>query len=633
LEGNRYRHAFSSPEAHNETRITSLCQDNDLFLWIGTADQGLFRLDTSTHAYTLFRYNESDEESLPSNRITRIYKDQTHRLWVSTEDAGLCQFNFQTGKFTRYTPDSPPSRRLPTLKIGPIVADRSGNLFIGSQSHGLFCLPVKRQEFVPLTSGDDALFSNLSINSLFVDERDILWIGTKEKGLYYLDGPWSNERRIKFFQLSPQPFLSPGLRLEITAFHESPYTQNHLWIGTNKGLFLYKRETGRILHAYNTRHSDSINGNSVLALMEDKGGTLWIGIDSGKFDRVDLRSQFFVTHKAGESLDSLKQNHLTAICQLSQEPPRLLLGDKDGSLTIASLQTDRSVSFRSGESALPCEISQFARLSPTAPGIVIRTRDGRLWRYSQSSGSITPLHPQGTDSAALCITPSPFENAILLGNAKGLHLYYPDRRDPTDIESYPGCRDLNVQLLQSDYQGGLYLVTDKGLYHMADLDLTTKPTSYAFDKRLSQLPKPEINTILCRYNGHVLLGTSRHGLLRVNGLSVEPIETQFPLQSPTSPVKALFEDDLLQLWVCTGEGLYTLASTSKTYDEWTLFGEQHQIPLPLTGAGLIEPTTNQLLLTSAGGLLQVNLRDLILPIPCSRPPWPPSPPKPATGFT
>lgn len=615
VEGKRYRPVFSAPGSPGETRIRSLCLDRDSFIWIGTAEQGLFRLDPSTHAYTMFRHNPKDEESLPSDRITHIYTDESHRLWISTEDAGLCRFNFQTGTFIRYTPDSPPSRRLPTLRIGPMASDRSGNLFIGSHGHGIFCLPVKKQEFVPLTSENPLLFTSLTINSLFVDERDILWIGTRERGLYYLNGPWSDERQVKSLPLFPNSSLSPGLPLEITAFHESPYTQNHLWIGSNKGLFLFRRDKGQTFHAFSTGHFDSIAGNGVLSLMEDKGGTLWVGIDSGKFDRVDLRAQFFITRKAGESSASLSQNILTAICQIRYDPAKILLGDRDGTITAAEFGSDRSISFQAAAGILPSGISQFAGLDTANSRIVIRTRDGSLWLHTPSDGSTLPLHPQGIDIQPLCIAPSPWKDAILIGSEKGLHLFHPDRKDRTDLEAYPGCRDLSVTLAQSDNQGGLYLVTNRGVHHMEDLDLASRPIPLTFCDELLNQSKPEISAILCRYNGEVLLGSRRHGLLIVKGRSIEAVKAQFPLQSPASPVRGLFEDDLLQLWVCSAEGLYMLSSSSKNYDEWTLFGEQHRIPLPLAGAGLFEPSTNQLLLTSAQGLLQVNLRDLILPVP------------------
>lgn len=465
---------------------------------------------------------------------------------------------------------------------------------------------------MPLTSNDSALIRNLSIKTLFVDERDILWIGTKERGLYLLDGPWSHDRRIKFIPLVTQFFQAPGFRWEINALHESPYLPNQVWIGTNNGLFLLNRETGLARHTFHSQCSDSLGGNCVLSMMEDKGGMLWIGISSGKFDRVDLRSQYFITHKAGTSTDSLSQNHGTAICRLSHDPSRLLMGSEDGTLTLVDIPTSRQVGFTALDSALPSAIDQFARLNGTDTDTVILTREHGLWLYSSPAKRITPLKPGALQSRPNCILTSMSTGAVFIGNAEGLHLYHPDRTAPADLESFPACRNLDITLLQNDNQGGLYLVSRQGLFHLSHPDPNGKPEPIALGKLNAA---PDIRSILCRYNGHVLLGSDPDGLLRISDGKIEPIRIPLPNLGPSTGIKAIFEDDLLQVWVCAQEGLYLLSSSAKAYDEWTFFAEADRIPLPLSGGGLLDSPTGQFFLTSAQGLLQINLNGLILPTP------------------
>ncbi len=624
FEGRTCRHVFSVPDTSSDTPISALSQDSEQKIWIGTPDKGLYRLDPVSGSYTQFLHDPTDEESLSSNHISQLYLDQNQRLWISTADAGLCQFHFRSGTFSRYSPQSPPSRRLPTLKIGPIVADKSGNLFIGSQDQGIFCLPVKRQEFVALPSNNDPLIKNLSISSLFVDSRDILWIGTRERGLYQLGGPWSPDKQIKFVPLIAQYSQSPGFRWEINAIHESTITPNQFWIGTNNGLFLYNRETGQTLHAYHTHHADSLNGNQILSLLEDNGGTLWIGIASGKFDRIDLRNRFFITHKAVAAEGSLSQNHITAISRISHDPLKLLLGANEGTLTSATLTQDGQIRFIPAITTLPSGIQQFVKLNGHIGKTIILTQQHGLWLYSITDGEIKALKPKGLASQPHCVLPLPSSDAVLLGCSDGLYVYYPERQPHMDIEAFPHCQNLFVTLLQHDNKGGLYLAAKQGIYHMSSLDLQTVPSRFAFKSASrnnspsddsAQDPDLEISSFLCRYNGQVILGSRRHGLLKINGKSIESIRVPLPIQSPTPPILALFEDDLLQVWACTHEGVYMLSYSAKSYEDWTLFSEPHQIPMPLTGAGLLDSQTGQFFLSSAQGLLQIKLQDLILPSP------------------
>jgi len=624
LDGQIYNHIFSIPGKCSDTSITALCQDDDQNIWIGTPGSGLYRLDPTSRTYTCFQFDQTDEESISSNRISHIYLDPNHRLWISTMDAGLCQFHFQTGKFLRYTPQSPPSRRLPTLKTGPIVADKNGNLFVGSQSQGVYCLPVNKQEFVTLPTNNDSLIKILSVSSLFVDTRDTLWIGTRERGLYQLGGPWSPDKQIKFIPLTAQYFQPSGFRWEINALHESPLTPNQIWIGSNNGLFLFDRDTGQTQHAFHSHHTDSLNGNRILSLMEDTGGILWLGIASGKFDRVDLLTQFFKIHKAIPATSSLSQNHLLSICRISQNPLQLLLGGDDGTLTIANINSDNQLSFRPVNKALPSGIIQLVQLQEDSEKIVILTKDQRLWLYTAGTDTIIPLKPQGLSALPNCISNAPYSGAIIIGGTDGLYLYYPEIKPQTDIESFPNCSGLCVTLTQNDTQGGYYLVTDQGMFHLTSLDPQNKPI------KLSYIPKPSdsapqnqssddlltgISSIICRNNGDVVLGSHHGGLLKINNDKIEPIHIPLPIQPPSAPISGIFEDDLLQLWICTHEGLYMLSSTAKAYDEWTFFGEHKQIPLPLTGAGFIDSPHGQFYLTSAQGLLQINLKDIIYPNP------------------
>lgn len=57
------------------------------------------------------------------------------------------------------------------------------------------------------------------------------------------------------------------------------YDRDHIWIATNKGLFQFRIESGRVTQ-YNSRNSE-LNSNKINFIHKDKQGILWIGTEAG----------------------------------------------------------------------------------------------------------------------------------------------------------------------------------------------------------------------------------------------------------------------------------------------------------------------------------------------------------------
>jgi len=100
--------------SHNEIErflqgriITSIFEDSEDRLWVGTWGDGLHLLDPSTGQTV--NYNSND--GLPSNKVASILKDDNGFLWISTSEGQyttpvngkLTRFNPQTESFTNFT--------------------------------------------------------------------------------------------------------------------------------------------------------------------------------------------------------------------------------------------------------------------------------------------------------------------------------------------------------------------------------------------------------------------------------------------------------------------------------------------------------------------------------------------------
>jgi len=85
----RYIHNPNNPNSLSGNLVTSLFEDNQGMIWVGTQNTGLNRYDPITRKFLRFRYSPERPYSLSSDMVTCIYQDHAERVWIGTTDAGL----------------------------------------------------------------------------------------------------------------------------------------------------------------------------------------------------------------------------------------------------------------------------------------------------------------------------------------------------------------------------------------------------------------------------------------------------------------------------------------------------------------------------------------------------------------
>jgi len=83
------------PEGLSQGMVTSMCQDKDGFIWIGTLS-GLNRYDG--YRFKTFTHHLSDPHSLANNSIIGLFEDSKGRIWVGTPE-GIDIYDRNTGQF------------------------------------------------------------------------------------------------------------------------------------------------------------------------------------------------------------------------------------------------------------------------------------------------------------------------------------------------------------------------------------------------------------------------------------------------------------------------------------------------------------------------------------------------------
>ncbi len=317
----RYQHDPSRPESLSDNNVLSVIEDHEGILWIGTASGGLNAFDRQSGVFQHFRANAGDPSSLSSDAVRCVFEDSQGNLWVGTETGGLNLFKRETQTFTHYRNQTGDPYSLSSDEVRVIYEDRSGTLWIGTKA-GINRLEHKTGRFshYRYDSSDIYSVSSDSIWAFYQDRGGILWIGTGGGGLSKYAG---SIQKFQLYQHRPNQTatLSDSDVLSITTD-----MYGYLWVGTHFGGLNRLDRTGSTVRVY--RHDplvpDSIGGDEVRALLVDRSGRLWVGLNRGGLDYFEPFSNRFVhLRNSPEDPSSLAEDRVT-----------VLFEDRDGYLWV-----------------------------------------------------------------------------------------------------------------------------------------------------------------------------------------------------------------------------------------------------------------------------------------------------------
>jgi len=256
-------------------------------LWIGTIGGGLNIFDRKTERFKIFKNNPGDPKTIGNNFINTIYQDSRRIIWLGTED-GLTRVNYtyvnnfpMIKGFKNYKPETGNPFSLNSKTITALYEDNNKIIWVATESHGLNLFHRDSRRFInksnfslvkeiKLPSNIELLWSS-QITEFYQDPTDkhIVWIGTK-KGVYKYD---NSQNTITIF----------AENIEVS--HGSIYKSDNslLWVGTrNSGIYLYDKS--KILIRNITRELANplkLSDDWIKLICPDNNGGIWIGTSGG----------------------------------------------------------------------------------------------------------------------------------------------------------------------------------------------------------------------------------------------------------------------------------------------------------------------------------------------------------------
>ncbi len=364
----------------SNSNITSIAEDKDHQVWIGTLHEGLSLYNTQANTFVRFIHNETKPESLINNNIRQIICDDKNRLWIGTQE-GLSILDVASKKISSYKHEVENPKSLSQNSIYSIYIDNNNSKWIGTFFGGVNKTDnysVKFKIYHNIKYGSS--LSNNVISSIVEDEYKNLWIGTEGGGLNYFNrnaphvityanNPndsnslgsnlvkvvyrdkagiiWSGThggglnvfnpatKKFKRYLYNTDPLSS---RLEVLSIRED---NNHrLWVGTNNGLLLFNKNGSDIKETTDVPITNTLHNQAVRTIMEDHQKNLWIGTFS---ELYFYDSRTFKVKK----IDAKSLTNINVI--LEGKDDKIWIGSETGGLYSYDTHTNRLQNFSEKE--------------------------------------------------------------------------------------------------------------------------------------------------------------------------------------------------------------------------------------------------------------------------------------------
>lgn len=324
----------------------TMIQDHQGYLWMGTM-YGLIRYDGRD--YKIYNYDPENPKSISFNDVVSIYEDSKDNLWIGTWGGGLNMLNKERNSFKRFLYDPKNKNGVKDNIIWLITEDKNGNIWMETGSGGINKYdPITNKFSVYELENSDTLQHQVHVNDLFVDGEGILWAGSalglsrfSDSANAFITYPvvlddrilvknsvyeiYENSEKKLFLGVSGNLIYFDKINKKFIDERSFPgkiilsISDDHngiMWLGTTNGLIKYNPVKSTFSTFTHSDKPNSICGNFVKNVLEDKSGVLWANCyNSGISKMINRKRNFGLLQLKKDDQNSLTDNRVTSITE------------------------------------------------------------------------------------------------------------------------------------------------------------------------------------------------------------------------------------------------------------------------------------------------------------------------------
>jgi len=270
--------------------IKDIISDADGNLWIATMGEGIYfyRYNKNSGIFSQ-EFQLTSENGLPNMQIRKLFFDREHNLWIGSYGGGL--FQYYENAFSQIL------QKQNDKELSFTALCNYNEFLIAATNDGkLFKININAPQQFNLYEIKD--FINQKINSVYIDNSMMLWVGTEHSGLFVLDMLTGKITKHIFFQDELLNNIS-----SIDGFG------SYKFVGTKNGLLIFNTEKKGYEYQKITT-AEGLPHNYINQVLCDVQGNVWIVTPTNFLTKYNFTTQKIILNKININ-DILKIN---AIC-------------------------------------------------------------------------------------------------------------------------------------------------------------------------------------------------------------------------------------------------------------------------------------------------------------------------------
>jgi len=486
-------HTYNSSNGLTNTSITSVSQDDQGYIWIGTTSN-LFRYDG-------YKFEEvSQWSNLLKTEITGI-ESFKNKIWIATASKGL--FVIKGNNEIKNL-----NQRLQFLpkKIKKLKKDVERLILISNEN-----------EFFVVTSDSQATRILTDANLPLTNFNDIFPIDNgyaiaSDEGLFIFQ---YNRIKYTFNQnKSGKTFQAKVVTLD--------RNKNIVFVTNSGGIYRIENFQLVELHSPNKIYTR-------FSLIVDRTNSIWTGFDDGILRIENLRKDYI------GFANGLPHQFVTDIFE-----------DREGNIWIGTLNGIaklNSLAIQNYPSLFPKVTSSVHKVLKSKNGVYVFTDEGFSIFNPAEKSFLNVQFNFSNQNKVNAVIEIP-NSTKLIGTNNGLFVLQGNRLTNSPLNSQ--IKTKRILSLATDSENKLYVGTDSGLYVFQSNKIIDY---YSID---DVLPGNEINALHITKSDDVYIGTD-NGLVKLSGEAILVLRTGNGLIS--NYITSLSEDDEGRIWIGTKKGL------------------------------------------------------------------------------